>query len=167
MLCPSQMTSFITSPPPFGPLISDKSLYQSWAERSVIYGSLLKPARSHRLASSGDAARRTEGLTLHDLTVGPDVPMTVSRLKCNRWALASRSLPAQRCWGTLRDAPTHAHEPRRAPDGLLLPENEIPFCPPTDQNVLRFACVNECSPRCLPSECSTILSSHSFRPMQD
>lgn len=30
--------------------------------------------------------------------------------------------------------------------GLLLPENEIPFCPPTDHNVLRFACVNECSP---------------------
>lgn len=33
--------------------------------------------------------------------------MTVSCLKCDRWALASHSPLAKRCWDTFRDTPTH------------------------------------------------------------
>lgn len=44
------------------------------------------------------------------------------------------------CWPEDEDTPTHAHT---TPDGLLLPENEIPLTPPAEHNVLRFACVNE------------------------
>lgn len=52
------------------------------------------------------------GLKLHDLTVRPDVPVTVLCLKCDRWALASHSPLAKRCWDTFRDTPTHGNTGR-------------------------------------------------------
>lgn len=106
---------------------------------------LFQPVKTNTLQQSHCLARLQPpgdpGFKFHNLTVWPDVPLTVSYLRCNRWALASHSLLARRC------AQGHTHtcpqKHRKTTDGFSLSENEIPLTPPAEHNILRFARVKE------------------------